>query len=352
MFQNLNIYIPYVYKIIHLPSNRTYIGSRTSKLLKGIHPVNDLGINYFSSSRHPLLNKKLQKSKPEDYRYEVIAQFDTKEQTLMFEKFLHKIYNVENNPSYLNLRNANNDGNFLTDEVQSIALKKSHETKSIIREDGTRIYDDIIKKVNEAKYNNIDENGLNGFERAAQKISKALNTIQENGKTLAQNINQTKAKIMKETILSNGLSISQNGSLKAAETMRNDIDENGLNMLQRKKQKGDETLRNDIDENGLNGLERAARKGTKTRIENGNHYQNSNNPNSRHFQVYNSEDELILDLHGTATEWCRNHNVNPGLFSNAVKNNKLLYNTTRTATRAKNNNLEFLINCKVIEIKE
>lgn len=65
----------------------------------------------------------------------------------------------------------------------------------------------------------------------------------------------------------NGMNSYQRGAIKTKITKLNNIDENGLNSYQRAVKKGLETKRNDIDENGLNCIQRINLKSRLTKKE-------------------------------------------------------------------------------------
>lgn len=92
----MNIY-HYVYRIIEKDSGKKYIGSRSSK----IHPSEDIGIMYFSSSRDKDFIKN-QKEFPKNYKYEILSIHEERESALIEEARLHDIYDVGRNIEYIN----------------------------------------------------------------------------------------------------------------------------------------------------------------------------------------------------------------------------------------------------------
>lgn len=90
------------------------------------------------------------------------------------------------------------------------------------------------------KRNNIDENGLNSYQRAALKC--------------------------KNNVDKNGLNCYQRAAKKAVKTKLLDIDENGLNCFQRARKKQIKYQLSDIDKNGLNGLQRVGIKANLKRL--------------------------------------------------------------------------------------
>ena len=87
----------YVYRISNIKINKHYYGVRTSK----IHPDNDLGIVYFSSSRDDnfILD---QKENRKDYKYKIIRIFPTRQQSILLEIKLHNKFDVGVNESFYN----------------------------------------------------------------------------------------------------------------------------------------------------------------------------------------------------------------------------------------------------------
>jgi hypothetical protein len=88
----------------------------------------------------------------------------------------------------------------------------------------------VKEKGKQTKLNNIDETGLNGFQRGTLNTQKTKLELYDNA--------------------------SYNNFKKGLETKKNNIDENGLNSFERQAIKMIETKLKNIDENGLNGIER------------------------------------------------------------------------------------------------
>ena len=87
----------YTYRITNKVEQKHYYGARTSI----IHPSEDLGIKYFSSSS----NKEFligQKDNPDNFKYKVIKIFETREAALSLEVKLHAKFNVGVNESFYN----------------------------------------------------------------------------------------------------------------------------------------------------------------------------------------------------------------------------------------------------------
>ena len=109
-------------------------------------------------------------------------------------------------------------------------IKKRINTMSKLDENNLSIFKKSGQKIKQTRKNNIDNNGLNSYERAALK---RLTTYNENG-----------------------LNSYQYGGLKAKQTQLSSIDQNGLNGYDRMNLKKLQT----IDEYGLNSVQRGCVK--------------------------------------------------------------------------------------------
>ena len=102
----------YVYRITNLKKHRFYIGKRSIPIKFGnISPKEDLGINYFSSSRNKGIIKN-QKEEPWNWKYKVIMEFETEEEALNFEIKIHARLNVQKHRLFYNNANQTKDGYF------------------------------------------------------------------------------------------------------------------------------------------------------------------------------------------------------------------------------------------------
>lgn len=113
--------VAFVYKWIHLPTGRWYIGSRTSK---GCHP-ND---GYITSSK---IVKNLIKNNPEDWKREILHT-GLPEEILSFEVSLLTESDAKNDP--LSFNQHNGDGKFTRTGVKvplETRLKQSESIKKI-----------------------------------------------------------------------------------------------------------------------------------------------------------------------------------------------------------------------------
>lgn len=162
---------------------------------------------------------------------------------------------------------------------------------------------EVIEHIKRAKYNNIDENGLNSYERGVIKEREnRLNDIDKNGRNSYQRVvynrindidenglNSYKRAAIKgvnkklNTLDNNGNNIFNLAIKKQIKTMREDIDEFGNNAYIRSRQKQSKYMHNDFDENGFNGYERAVIKTYNTKKKNGTH--SSSNPEKQIFHL-------------------------------------------------------------------
>lgn len=94
----------YTYQITEISTNKKYIGVRSSN----IPPKNDLGYKYFSSSTIKKFIKN-QKENKNNYIYEVLSIFESKNEAAMDEMRLHKLYDVAKSPEFYNRHNASSN---------------------------------------------------------------------------------------------------------------------------------------------------------------------------------------------------------------------------------------------------
>lgn len=90
----------YTYRITNIKPwcpKKYYYGTRSSK----IHPVKDLGIKYFSSSRDKQFLLE-QKENPQNFKYKIIKIFKTRKEAINLEILLHEKLQVDKNPLFYN----------------------------------------------------------------------------------------------------------------------------------------------------------------------------------------------------------------------------------------------------------
>lgn len=122
--KNIN-QVAFVYKWIHLPTGKWYIGSRTAK---GCHPED----GYISSSQ---LIKPLIKQNPEEWKREIIKT-GSPEEMIKLETTLLESLDAKNDPLSFNQHNGNGKftrtGVTVSDETrkkQSESIKKVHPNR-------------------------------------------------------------------------------------------------------------------------------------------------------------------------------------------------------------------------------
>lgn len=87
----------YVYRITNIVEKKHYYGKRSSKC----DPKLDLGVKYFSSStdKEFILN---QKNNPQNYKYKIVAKFDSASLAILRESKLHYKFDVAINLKFYN----------------------------------------------------------------------------------------------------------------------------------------------------------------------------------------------------------------------------------------------------------
>jgi len=151
--------IHYVYRVTY--NNEYYYGSRTS-LKQDI--VDDFW-NYGTSSKR----KKLIIKNKEDYKLKIIKVFDNPGDKILYESFLHQLFNVKNHSSFWNESNQTPFG-FDTTGMKFIFTEehKNNMSKSF---KGRKVSLKNIKKVKDTRKNDIVD-GLNSYQRAGLKCSE------------------------------------------------------------------------------------------------------------------------------------------------------------------------------------
>lgn len=147
-------------------NNKSYIGARTSK----IKPSKDLGIIYYSSSSDISFIED-QKNNPHDYRYEIIAEVDSRHDAIHLEIKLHNEFNVGVNESFYNKAKQSSTKFDTTGTKHSDAtinkMKKWHRARPPMSEaqklkisesnKGKKLTAEHIQKLKDAKQNISEE---------------------------------------------------------------------------------------------------------------------------------------------------------------------------------------------------
>ncbi len=87
----------YTYLITNCQEEKCYIGVRSCEC----DPIDDIGKKYFSSSSDKNF-KKDQKNNPQNYQYQVLELFETKNEALLSEIDLHEYFDVGRNIKFYN----------------------------------------------------------------------------------------------------------------------------------------------------------------------------------------------------------------------------------------------------------
>jgi len=112
----------YTYLIVNIYSyfQQKYLGTRSTDL----EPLDDLGVKYFTSSSIKEFIQE-QKEHPERFEYYILGVFDTREEAVQLEVYLHALYNVKSNPDYYNKANQTSTGF----DTAGTTYKQSDESK-------------------------------------------------------------------------------------------------------------------------------------------------------------------------------------------------------------------------------
>ena len=159
----------YVYRITNKMNNKSYIGVRTSK----VKPSEDLGILYYSSSTD-LSFIDDQKNNPHNFKYEIIAELNSRHEAIDLEIKLHDEFNVAVNELFYNRAKQSSTkfdttGTTHSDETidkmkkgQSIRPKMTSEHRDKISKalKGRKKSHEHIKKLKDAKKNVSEETRL------------------------------------------------------------------------------------------------------------------------------------------------------------------------------------------------
>jgi hypothetical protein len=184
----------FVYKWIHLPTGKWYIGSRTAK---GCHPED----GYISSSQ---LIKPLIKQNPTEWKREIIKT-GSPEEMITLETTLLESLDAKSNPMSFNQHNG--DGKFT-------------RTGVTVSEDTRKKQSDSIKKVHPNKGKPSPNRGKVASEETRKKQSES-----KLGKKRKPFTEQTRDKIRQAKLGSNNPSYGKTPSKETKEKLRQAIKE-------------------------------------------------------------------------------------------------------------------------------
>lgn len=161
----------YTYRITNIVEHKHYYGVRSSKL----HPSQDLGIKYFSSSSNKEFISE-QVSNPENFKYKIIKIFETREEAIALEIKLHAKFNVGVNESFYNKAKQTSVGFDTTGAVgykfnKDIIEKRIEKYKETVNSTEWKESKGKIRSINIQK-NILPENRKQGSEKRLQKLNQ------------------------------------------------------------------------------------------------------------------------------------------------------------------------------------
>ena len=142
----------YTYLITELDTGKKYIGVKSCNE----HPSENIGLKYFSSGDKEFIEN--QKKKPDNYTYEVLSMWNTREEANLEESRLHLLYDVQNDESFYNKINAPNTGKFST--LGMVVVKDKGDNIFFVSVNDPRYISGELKHMfyNKAVVKDIDDN--------------------------------------------------------------------------------------------------------------------------------------------------------------------------------------------------
>mgnify|MGYP000703371917 CR=1 FL=1 len=190
----------YVYKITNTEEDKHYIGARTSK----VHPIDDLGISYFSSSHdNHFIND--QKANPQKYQYIILDIVSSRKEAISLEIELHDKFDVGVNESFYNRAKQTSVGWDTTGIERSAEarLKQSASTRGRQRpiEWRQRISESLRGKSHSEEFkekcrqNNLGEKNPNfGKSHSAERKMKIAESLKNNERVICPHCGKDGAK--------------------------------------------------------------------------------------------------------------------------------------------------------------
>jgi hypothetical protein len=154
----------YVYRISNTSDNMHYYGKRSSK----IHPKEDLGIKYFSSSKDVTFLED-QKLNPQNYEYIIVAYCSTSKEALELEIYLHSYYKVGCNSRFYN-KAAQTSVGFSTEGVK---YSEERKAKMSLINKGKKLSEEHKNKIRKASIGNKRNLGKKHSDKTRHKLSEA-----------------------------------------------------------------------------------------------------------------------------------------------------------------------------------
>lgn len=222
--KKFNQVYPYTYLVIRKSDNRKYHGVRYANVGKGLTPLQDLGVKYFTSSK---LIKKDFKKNPHNYEFRVAWTFDTTEQAIDHEyKVNSRIFLREDwlNQSYgKNFGEHPNIGKLISLSRTPEVVKKGKESfKQFLKtEEGLNYRKDLSKRKSLFWKNKTHEQKLEILKNAhnSEKQKEILENLisfrkqivdQDTGLTMNNIIAQKSAATRKERGLDSEIGFKRN----------------------------------------------------------------------------------------------------------------------------------------------
>ena len=166
----------YTYNIINKTNGKYYIGMRSSE----VNPVEDIGINYFGSSKNEEFRQALKEDKS-NFIYKVIETYDSREDAYKGEERIHQKINVSKDPASYNIQNSGYNGfdrlgKPMSEEVKQkmINTLKERYKNTTHHSKGSKMSEEAKRKIGLATL------GRKHSEESKKKMSKAKKEYYKN----------------------------------------------------------------------------------------------------------------------------------------------------------------------------
>lgn len=199
-FEKVDERLYYVYRVTNLTNNTYYYGSRVSKRF-------DILNGYYTSSKY----SKIIKENLNYYKAKIIKCFDNSGDKILYEAFLHSIFNVKEHDKFWNKANQT-PFKFDTTGIPSHGGKHSEKTKQLLSDinKGVSWEDKVgleksIKMKEDLKKRNRSRAGENhplygkpnSFKEHSEETKKKLSELKK-GKSYETIYGEEKGKLLKE----------------------------------------------------------------------------------------------------------------------------------------------------------
>ncbi len=242
--------LPYFYKVTNLINGKYYYGS-------GSKP---LGTYYTGSS--VLLSKAIEKYGIENFKFEVLREFETRKEAFLFEDRFLKFYRISEDANSYNLKDAGQGGDTIKNHPnkEDIVKKRngkvseslkghlvSEETRRKIGEKkrGTKLTEETKKKLSEAAkkngsggntYSNRSEEQMEETKKKLSEIAKKNGFGGDQWENLSDDEREKRAKKMSES--RKGKKLSEETKRKISEKLK------GHKLSEETREKISNTLKN------------------------------------------------------------------------------------------------------------